>query len=156
MDIFLEILDNSDNDLILHAINSIQPIDWYIPLISHAFSKKWIFVGKIMYRNGELHSFDDQPMEITGGGVLRWYKNGKIHRDNDLPAVSYPDGSQSWFQNGEPHRDNDQPAIVTADGDQYWYQHGKFHRDNDLPAIICRGGFKYYWYKHDVLYYPNR
>jgi hypothetical protein len=37
------------------------------------------------YLNGLLHSFDDQPAEVTSWmGQLRhyWYKNGKLHRDN--------------------------------------------------------------------------
>lgn len=45
MDVLLEILDNSSNDLILYVVHSRQPLDWYIPLISHSFSEEWVFVG---------------------------------------------------------------------------------------------------------------
>lgn len=46
MDVLLEILDNSSNDLILYVVHSRQPLDWYIPLISHSFSEEWVFVGR--------------------------------------------------------------------------------------------------------------
>ncbi len=150
MDVLTHILDNSNNDILLRVIHSYQPLDYYIPLIDHTFSQKWIFIGNKTYRNDRKHSFNDKPAFICSDGTQEWYKNDKLHRDNDKPAVIYPDGTQHWYKNGKCHRDNDKPAVIRSDGTQYWYKNDKLHRDNDKPALIRSNGTQE-WYKYGKL-----
>jgi hypothetical protein len=118
MDVFIEILDNCIKDRILHVIHSVLPMDYYIPLIDHTFSQKWVFVGDETYRNGKYHSFDDKPAKVTKYGRA-WYQYDELHRDNDLPALIYYDGSQEWYQHGKIIRYNG-PAIIERDTILWW------------------------------------
>lgn len=77
------------------------------------------------YKNGALHSFDDQPA-ISEVDFKVWYANGLIHRDNDKPAV-IECGWQDWYSYGKRHRDG-KPAVI---GTSYkaWYTHGVLQRE---------------------------
>lgn len=100
MDVIEELLNNATNDYILHIINSIAPLEYYIPLISHTFSSLWVFIGKKTYRNNKLHSFNDKPAFIFANGDAYWYKRSRLHRDYDRPAVIYRDGRREWYADG--------------------------------------------------------
>ncbi len=41
------------------------------------------------------------------------YKDGEAHSYNDQPAVIWPDGKQAWMNNGLQHRDNDRPSFIS-------------------------------------------
>lgn len=85
------------------------------------------------YKNGVLHSYDDQPASHING-CKEWYQNGKRHRDGDKPAFIY--GSwEEWRKNGKLHRDGDKPSVIDR-ARQEWYKDGKRHREGDLPAFI--------------------
>lgn len=116
------------------------------------------------YRNGLLHSYDDQPShtmydqkmwhkdgEVHREGGLAavinnefssWYFNGRPHREGDLPAVDGP-SRKEWRVNGALHRDGDQPAIIAGDL-QEWFVNGRRHREGDRPAIVD-GRSQEYW-----------
>ena len=49
---------------------------------------------------------------------MAWYRDGEFHSFNDEPAIVFANGDQEWYQDGMLHRDNDLPAIVFANGDQ--------------------------------------
>lgn len=100
MDVFIEILDNSSTSDILNVIHSRLPLDYYIPLISHTFSLRWVFVDNYNYRNNRLHSFNDKPAVVSTYGYKAWYRNGRRHRDNLLPAVIYSCGRRGYYRNG--------------------------------------------------------
>jgi antitoxin component YwqK of YwqJK toxin-antitoxin module len=97
------------------------------------------------YKNGALHSFDDEPSEILENGTMRWHKNGKLHRDDDKPAV-VANGIMKWFKNGRLHREGDNPAYVNniLRMEQYW-KNGQPHRDGDRPAVIRRPGTEHHY-----------
>jgi hypothetical protein len=88
------------------------------------------------YRNGLLHSYEDEPAIIADNGTYKvWYKQGKIHREGDLPAITRNEQYQEWYRNGRLHRDRDLPAIIGTNFRE-WYKNGKLHRDGDQPAVI--------------------
>ena len=113
------------------------------------------------YRNGVLHSFDDNPAYSTKHQIM-WYKNGKIHREGDKPAIISRYSNQwskngkrhregglpaveetilerkEWWVDGKLHREGDFPAVIYQD-QRLWYKNGKLHREGDFPAIIRRG-----------------
>jgi len=106
-------------------------------------------VNGYTYKNGLLHSFDDQPAFVKGNRK-EWYWNGLLHRDGDLPAVVFDDGkAERWYKYGKSHRDGDLPAHI-AENYQEWHKDGKIHRDGDLPAII--DGSCSSWYKNNRLH----
>ena len=76
------------------------------------------------YKNGTLHSFDDQPAYV-GPFIKEWYKNGILHRERDLPAVVIGDWREEWWINGKRHRDGDLPAVITENEGNFWYKDGK-------------------------------
>ena len=47
---------------------------------------------------GQLHSFDDQPSEITARGTRKWHMFGRLHRERDLPAVAFANGLGYWMK----------------------------------------------------------
>jgi len=99
------------------------------------------------YKNGVLHSYDDQPALVTEKEKI-WYLNGERHRDCDLPAVIEKDGTKQWWRYGKLHRDDGKAAIIYTDYDEsLWYKNGVLHRDYDLPAAIYLGGTEG-WYKN--------
>lgn len=55
---------------------------------------------KVCYKNGEYHSYNDQPAIISSDGIKYWYKEGKQHRDGNLPASTYPNGLKKWYKEG--------------------------------------------------------
>lgn len=73
---------------------------------------------------GRLHSFNDKPARIRGGGIKEWRKHGKMHRDNDLPAWDSPTCVKDWYQNGKLHREKG-PARIKRDGEEHYYLNGK-------------------------------
>jgi hypothetical protein len=108
------------------------------------------------YRNGVLHSFNDEPtIQKEEGKYKAWYKNGQLHREGDLPAItrSEPD-TQWWYKNGQLHRDGDLPAIVYRSGELFWYKEGHLHRDGDKPAVITPNDQEWYqeWYQNGKLH----
>ena len=86
------------------------------------------------YKNGLLHSFNDQPA-VNFNNQKIWYRDGKVHRDGDLPAWIAQDYSKEWYKNGKLHREGDLPAWIQGVR-QGWYKNGKRHRDGDKPAVI--------------------
>ena len=78
------------------------------------------------YRNGLLHSYDDEPAIVADNGTYKvWYKQGKIHREGDLPAITRNEIYQEWYKEGELHRDNYLPAIQ-GNSMRQWYTNGNF------------------------------
>ena len=57
------------------------------------------------YKNGLLHSYDDQPAEITKTLKL-WYSNGKLHR-KEKPAICYTNGNCKYYKKNRLHSYND-------------------------------------------------
>jgi hypothetical protein len=79
---------------------------------------------KRSFKDGTLHSFNDEPALITVDGHMVWSKNGKRHRDGDKPAIVYEDGKQEYYQNGKLHRESG-PAVIHPDGAEDYYLKGK-------------------------------
>ena len=102
------------------------------------------------YKNGLLHSFDDQPAIIFYTQKI-WYRDGKVHRDGDLPAHITDDFGKKWFKNGLAHRDGDLPALIEG-AVQAWYKNGERHRDGDLPAVINGYHKEQIWYKNGKMH----
>jgi hypothetical protein len=86
--------------------------------------------------------------KFTFNNIVYTYKDGELHSYNDEPAIEYITGEKYWYKNGKKHRDNNLPAIETSDSKE-WYQDGKLHRSNDLPAVI--NSFSQIWYTNGVL-----
>lgn len=129
MDIVLELLNNSANYSLIHVINVTIPLDYYITLLDHTFSQKWIFVGRKTYRNGKLHSFNGNPAKISANNDKFWYKNGLCHRDNDMPSIIKADGYEQWSINGITHRDHGMPALIDAKtGIKMWWINGQLQK----------------------------
>ena len=70
------------------------------------------------YRNGLLHSYDDQPSNSMNDQKT-WHKDGNLHREGDLPAVIEGD-RQIWYKDGNLHRDGDLPAVINGYEKQWW------------------------------------
>jgi antitoxin component YwqK of YwqJK toxin-antitoxin module len=106
------------------------------------------------YKNGLLHSFNDEPAIINDIYKL-WYKDGKIHRENDLSAlVNLEQSIQKWYKNGKIHREGDLPAVINVKCDlQWWCKYEKLHREADLPAVIESNTRQ--WYKDGKLHRDN-
>lgn len=129
------------------------------------------------YKNGLLHSIDDEPAIFNRYGKF-WFKNGLKHRDNDKPAEEYNDhtvyenhrkhwhswqlhyncnnirdkrGLKIWYENNEIHRNGDKPAYI-GNGIQIYYKNGMIHRDNDEPAFISGNGKWKTWYKNNNIH----
>lgn len=118
----------------------------YFSLLSGNVGLKTEKDGKT-YRNGLLHSFDDNPAWSCEDMKI-WYHKGKRHRDSG-PAIIYANGTEEWWKHGKPHRDHDLPAVKTTDGLLAWYQDGKCHRDNNQPSWIFQHQKK--WFCHGTL-----
>jgi hypothetical protein len=88
------------------------------------------------YRNGRLHSYDDQPA-TTMNGVQLWFRNGVLHREGDLPAY-VDEETQRWYRNGFLDRETG-PAVVEDYGlggiHEEWWLEGRRHRLGG-PAFI--------------------
>ena len=114
------------------------------------------------YKNGLLHSYNDQPATITithFQTIEKWYKDGKLHRENDLPAIKSSIGNQQWYKNGVLHRDGDKPAsISTICGiRKVYYKNGMVHRDDDKPAVVehCNNTRDMEWWKNGIRHRDN-
>ncbi len=55
---------------------------------------------RLTYRDGKLHSFDDQPALVSARGRREWFDNGVRHREDGKPAVISETGEMKWFCNG--------------------------------------------------------
>jgi hypothetical protein len=75
------------------------------------------------YKNGLLHSFNDEP--IIDGENSRWYKDGMLHREGDLPAIINRN-YRSWWLNGRRHRIG-RPAYINLNSMEWW-ENGVFIR----------------------------
>jgi hypothetical protein len=53
------------------------------------------------YKNGVLHSFNDEPAVVNGRDDKVWYKDGVLHREGDLPAVIHGN-YKGFYNNGVP------------------------------------------------------
>ena len=91
------------------------------------------------YKNGLLHSFNDQPA-VNFNNQKIWYRDGKVHRDGDLPARIVQSYIKKLYKNGDP------PKLILQDYSKEWYKNGKLHREGDLPAWIQ--GVRQGWYKN--------
>ena len=107
------------------------------------------------YRNGLLHSFNDEPA-VANSISKMWYKDGKKHRDGDLPAVEESNGTKWWYRNDKVHRDGDFPAVEISNGLKYWCKEGNFHREGDLPAIESDDGILSHWYINGLRHRDNQ
>ena len=104
------------------------------------------------YRNGLLHSYDDNPAAISDVLLTQfWYKNGKRHREGDLPAV-YSRTNSEWYENGKRHREGGLPAVVFMGRDLFspggyneWWVNGVRHREGGLPALQAQNGRSEWW-----------
>lgn len=132
-----------------------------------AGSRSYYYIdNNCTYRNGLLHSINDEPAIVLSDGTCQWYKNGQMHRDPNpitgitKPAAVYPDGTKMWYKHGERHRDNDEPAVEDSNGCYSWYKNGKLHRDpNPItgkvgPAIIYPDGSQF-WYWENIAHRDN-
>lgn len=97
------------------------------------------------YRNGLLHSYNDQPAHTDSEKTLRWYKNGKLHREtvdekNTNPAVIYVDRTLQWYMHGKLHKQEESPTIIHNRGvaciEKFWIKDEKIHRNGDFPARV--------------------
>ena len=71
------------------------------------------------YRNGLLHSFNDEPARVINDDHREWYKDGYLHREGDLPAI-ITRRFQQWWVNGRVHRENNLPAFINGDYEEWW------------------------------------
>ena len=77
---------------------------------------------------------DGAQMRMYKDGTVRWYnKDGQKHSFGDQPGTILPTGARYWYKNGVTHREGG-PAKVHSTGHQYWYRNGKLHRE-DGPAV---------------------
>ena len=53
------------------------------------------------FKNGEHHSFNDEPSVVYFNGTKCWHKNGHPHRGHGLPACIYVRGDVEYWINGE-------------------------------------------------------
>lgn len=96
------------------------------------------------YRNGLLHSYDENPA-VNHDGIQIWYYRGRIHRDHDLPAVITP-SRKIWYQYGKRHRStvdenkHTLPAVIMNSYEEWWID-GELHRDHDLPAVVSHAPY---------------
>ena len=105
------------------------------------------------YRNGLLHSYDDNPAAISDVLLTQfWYKNGKRHREGGLPAVVFmgrdlfcPGGYNEWWVNGVRHREGGLPALEAQNGHSEWWVNGVRHREGGLPAFTAVSGYCEWW-----------
>jgi hypothetical protein len=122
------------------AISAFLPVDQGHDLrrvAGHVFFRSTDHYGST-YRNGLIHSYDDQHSMINSC-VQLWFRDGVMHRDGDLPA--YVDGdtdTQRWYKNGLLHRECG-PAVIEDYGlqgiYQEWWLEGLRHRVGG-PAFI--------------------
>lgn len=97
--------------------------------------KRWL-----TFKDGLLHSFNDEPAQWyyggTNRGVKEWYSNGVIHREHG-PAIVDDSGVQEWYRNGFRHRDDGPASIVDRHNHQEerYYNNGLPHR-LDGPALV--------------------
>ncbi len=108
------------------------------------------------YMDGILHN---EEFPTISGDYSYWYKNGILHSENDQPAIMYQNGvTRYWYKDGIFHREGDKPAVVRQNGDQHWYKDGKLHRENDKPALVRQNGDQH-WYNDGnfqrVLFFQN-
>lgn len=65
------------------------------------------------------------------------YKNGLLHSFDDQPAISLDNGTNKfWYRNGYRHRDGDKPAVVKGEKYMEWWVHGRLHRYDYKPSIV--------------------
>lgn len=102
-------------------------------------------IGNVSYlRAGALHR-EDGPARILVDGTEEHYRNGLLHSYDDQPAVVSSTGEREWRRDGVPHRDGDQPAKILADGSLFYLTDGQLHRDDDQPAVVSPSGRTEYW-----------
>ncbi len=57
---------------------------------------------------------------VTKSGSIKTYKNGKLHSDNDDPAIIFSTGSKVWYLEGKKTRIGG-PAETYSDGRIRWW-----------------------------------
>lgn len=77
--------------------------------------------------NGDHHSFNDEPSQITLSGTKFWHHKGQKHRVGK-PAVVHPTMFEKWYLHGRLHREEN-PAVVYKElyerhgyMDEWWYE----------------------------------
>ena len=90
---------------------------------------------------GDMLTRDDiftlMPAKVTRtDGTLQWFKNGLLHSYDDNPAVIYPSGTRVWCKNGFIHRKKDLPAIIYTNGTMAWYKQAKYSRSDNKPVVV--------------------
>ena len=101
---------------------------------AHKYEKQ--LGGKFWYKDGKLHSHNDQPAAIYPDGEIIWCKDGRIHREGG-PAIIHKEGFTEWYKDGREHRD-DGPAVEWGDY-KVWFKNGVRHRV-DGPAVFYSNG----------------
>lgn len=87
--------------------------------------------GTILYfKDDKLHR-EDGPAMITTEGLKAWYRNGELHSYNNEPALTDPDGFRAWYDTGVRHR-SDGPAIINSDGSVVFYYLGYYASEEDI------------------------
>jgi hypothetical protein len=74
------------------------------------------------YRNGLLHSFDDQP------AIIKILNNTQLSPINNHTSFE-------WYKNGLKHRDNG-PAVIDWHGSEWWKE-GKIVKISRVKPSIC-------------------
>jgi hypothetical protein len=102
-------------------------------------------VGNMSYlRAGALHR-EDGPARVLLDGTEEHYRNGRLHSYDDQPAVVSSTGEREWRRDGVPHRDGDQPAKILADGSMFYIHDGQLDRAGGRPAVVSPNGRTEYW-----------
>lgn len=109
----------------IHTKNNPKKVEHHYKLIK-TFTGFILDIDNIRasYKDGKLHSFEDEPAVVTEYCSI-WYYNGLIHRENN-PAIVYHTGAVVWFHHGKISR-IDGPAMISHDGKKKWYLNDEIH-----------------------------
>lgn len=106
----------------------------------------------IILRYGQRPPADYAGRAIWPNGTAKQYKNGLLHSKDDQPSIiSHLGAEQEWHEKGLRHRESDKPAVISDNGRFLkWYTKGQLHRGGDLPAYIRQKRAE--WYNQDKLH----
>ena len=92
---------------------------------------KVIEKGAVLYYKNNLLHRKDGPAMVMKDGTQVWYKNGQIHSYNNEPALITSDGFRAWYDTGIRHR-SDGPAVIHPDGKLSFYYLGYFAAEEEV------------------------
>ncbi len=87
--------------------------------------------GTVLYYKNDLLHREDGPAMVTKDKTQVWYKNGNVHSYNNNPAIITQDGFKAWYDTGIRHR-SDGPAIINPDGTLSFYYLGYFAAEKEV------------------------